>query len=274
LAGLDVLPRRTDPAAQKKQQGISFLLIDMKTPGVTVRPILTIDGHHHTNEVFLDNVRVPIANRIGEENKGWDYAKFLLGNERTGIAWVGLSKARLRSACELAESATEPESPLSSDRAFRRRCLQLEIELTALEVTTLRIIDGQRRRNDGAPDPASSILKLLEMMIVMETLRRGLVLEPYLATVVLSGATIRDGARDGRAASSCSHSLRAANESWPLRTRRSARAIISHSSKREPSGGKGAGGSGAARSACCRAPAPTSLPSARAHAARRTIRGA
>ena len=84
---------RTDPAA-KKQEGISFLLIDMKTPGVTVRPIQTIDGGHEVNEVFFDDVRVPVENLVGEENKGWDYAKFLLGNERIGIARVGVSKER------------------------------------------------------------------------------------------------------------------------------------------------------------------------------------
>ena len=85
---------RTDPAA-KKQEGISFLLIDMKTPGITVRPILTIDGGHEVNEVFFDDVRVPVENLVGEENKGWDYAKFLLGNERIGIARVGVSKERI-----------------------------------------------------------------------------------------------------------------------------------------------------------------------------------
>src|SRR5207237_8977969 len=85
---------RTDPQA-KKQQGITFVLLDMKTPGITVRPIVTIDGHHETNEMFLDNVRVPIANRVHEENKGWDVAKFLLGSERSGIARVGMCKFRL-----------------------------------------------------------------------------------------------------------------------------------------------------------------------------------
>ena len=92
---------RTDPAA-KKQEGISFLLIDMKTPGITVRPIQTIDGGHEVNEVFFDDVRVPVENLVGEENKGWDYAKFLLGNERVGIARVGVSKERLRRVRELA----------------------------------------------------------------------------------------------------------------------------------------------------------------------------
>ena len=92
---------RTDPAA-KKQEGISFLLIDMKTPGITVRPIQTIDGGLEVNEVFFDDVRVPAENLVGEENKGWDYAKFLLGNERTGIARVGVSKERIRRLKELA----------------------------------------------------------------------------------------------------------------------------------------------------------------------------
>ncbi|MGH8240383.1 MAG: acyl-CoA dehydrogenase family protein, partial [Steroidobacteraceae bacterium] len=80
---------RTDPNAPKQQQGISFLLIDMKTPGITVRPIITMEGAHEVNEVWLENVKVPVENRIGEENKGWTYAKFLLGHERTNIAGVG-----------------------------------------------------------------------------------------------------------------------------------------------------------------------------------------
>jgi alkylation response protein AidB-like acyl-CoA dehydrogenase len=92
---------RTDPAA-KKQEGISFLLIDMKTKGITVRPIQTIDGGHEVNEVFFDEVKVPVENLIGEENRGWDYAKFLLSNERTGIARVGISKERIRRLQELA----------------------------------------------------------------------------------------------------------------------------------------------------------------------------
>ncbi len=86
---------RTDPAA-KKQEGISFILVDMKTPGITVRPIITIDGGREVNEVFFDNVEVPAENLVGQENKGWDYAKFLLGNEQTGIARVGASKQKWR----------------------------------------------------------------------------------------------------------------------------------------------------------------------------------
>ena len=92
---------RTDPTA-KKQMGISFIVFDMKSKGVTVRPIQTIDGGDEVNEVFFDDVEVPVENLIGEENKGWDYAKFLLGNERTGIARVGVSKERLRRIKDLA----------------------------------------------------------------------------------------------------------------------------------------------------------------------------
>ncbi len=92
---------RTDPDA-RKQSGISFLLIDMKSPGITVRPIQTIDGGVEVNEVFFDDVRVPIENLVGEENKGWNYAKFLLGNERVNIARVGVSKERIRQDRELA----------------------------------------------------------------------------------------------------------------------------------------------------------------------------
>ena len=94
---------RTNPNAAKRQEGISFLLVDMKTPGITVRPIISIDGAHHLNEVFFDDVRVPVENRVYEENRGWDVAKFLLGNERTGIARLGKSKERVRSAKEMAQ---------------------------------------------------------------------------------------------------------------------------------------------------------------------------
>ena len=92
---------RTDTTV-KKQEGISFILADMRTPGITVRPIQTIDGGHEVNEVWFDEVRVPAENLVGEVNKGWDYAKFLLGNERTGIARIGVSKARLKRLRELA----------------------------------------------------------------------------------------------------------------------------------------------------------------------------
>ncbi|HXW19267.1 MAG TPA: acyl-CoA dehydrogenase family protein, partial [Roseiarcus sp.] len=109
---------RTDAAA-KKQEGISFILVDMKSPGITVRPIQTIDGGHEVNEVFFDDVRVPLENLVGQENKGWDYAKFLLGNERTGIARIGISKARLKRIRELASLPTYGDKPIIEDQRFR-----------------------------------------------------------------------------------------------------------------------------------------------------------
>ncbi len=150
---------RTDPAA-KKQQGISFLLIDMKTPGITVRPIVTIDGSREVNEVWFDDVRVPAENLVGEENKGWDYAKFLLGNERTGIARVGVSKARVRRIKQLAALERVGDRPLLEEPHFREKLAQVEIELKALEMTQLRVVADERHRDAGRPNPASSILKL------------------------------------------------------------------------------------------------------------------
>ena len=147
---------RTDAGA-KKQLGISFLLIDLSTPGITIRPIHSIDGSSHLNEVFFDDVRVPIANLVGEENKGWDYAKFLLGNERTGIARVGKSRERLAYARRMARTVRAGGVPLSEDRAFRERAALLEAELRALEITQLRVIS---RRPDAGPDPFASILKI------------------------------------------------------------------------------------------------------------------
>ena len=130
---------RTDPQA-KKQQGISYLLMDMRTPGITVRPIITLDGHHETNEMFLEDVRVPVANRLGEENKGWDYAKYLLGHERSGIARVGVSKMRLRRARELAQRVQVGSGTLADDPRFRERAAAIEVELKALEITQMRLI--------------------------------------------------------------------------------------------------------------------------------------
>ena len=148
---------RTNPQA-KKQEGISFFLIDMKTPGVTVRPIQTIDGGHEVNEVFFDDVRAPLDLLVGEENKGWDYAKFLLANERNGIARVGISKARLDRVRQLAAMPVYGSGPKMSDPFFRAKLAGIEVELKALEMTQMRVISN--RRNDGKPDPASSVLKI------------------------------------------------------------------------------------------------------------------
>lgn len=150
---------RTDPTA-KKQRGISFLLIDMKTPGVTVRPIVTIDGRHEVNEVFFDAVRVPLDNLVGEENKGWDYAKFLLANERAGIARIGISRERLARVKRLARATPAGAGVMADDPAFRARVAAVEIELKALEITQMRVVCAQARQDHARPDPLSSVLKL------------------------------------------------------------------------------------------------------------------
>ena len=150
---------RTDKSA-KKQMGISFILIDMKTPGITVRPIQTIDGGVEVNEVWFDNVRVPVENLVGEENKGWDYAKFLLGNERTGIARVGVSKARIRRIKQLASLERVGDITMMDEPHFREKVAAVEVELKALEMTQLRVVADERNRERGKPNPASSILKL------------------------------------------------------------------------------------------------------------------
>ncbi|WP_157016985.1 pimeloyl-CoA dehydrogenase large subunit [Mesorhizobium xinjiangense] len=151
---------RTDPDA-KKQEGISFLLIDMKTPGIEVRPIVTIDGGREVNEVFFTDVKVPAENLVGQENKGWDYAKFLLGNERTNIARIGISKQRVARIRELAAKEMSGGRPLIEDERFREKLASIEIELKALELTQLRVVAADAKRgNTGKPDPASSILKI------------------------------------------------------------------------------------------------------------------
>ncbi|MGE0388463.1 MAG: acyl-CoA dehydrogenase family protein [Gammaproteobacteria bacterium] len=144
----------------KKQAGISFLLVDMKTPGITVRPLTALSGTHVFNEVFLDEVRVPVENRVGEENKGWSYAKFLLGNERAGIARVGISKERLVRAKALAGQLASGGRLLSEDPRFRERVAALEVRLMALEMTQLRLVSAHAGVEDGGNDPTASILKV------------------------------------------------------------------------------------------------------------------
>jgi len=150
---------RTDRSA-KKQAGITFLLIDLKSPGVTVQPIITLDGRHEVNSVFLDQVRVPVENRVHEENRGWEVARFLLGNERTGIARIGMSKYLLRRARRIAAEVQENGRPLAEDESFRHRCAELEVELQALEITQMRVLAAMSGAAAGKPDPRSSILKL------------------------------------------------------------------------------------------------------------------
>ncbi|KAA0070362.1 pimeloyl-CoA dehydrogenase large subunit [Tardiphaga sp. P9-11] len=150
---------RTDSDV-RKQLGISFLLIDMASKGVTVRPIQMIDGGAEINEVFFDDVLVPAENLVGEENKGWDYAKFLLGHERVNIARVGISKARIRRIRELAGNVLSGGKPLIEDPQFRQKLAATEIELKALELTQMRVVAAEGKHGKGKPDPASSILKI------------------------------------------------------------------------------------------------------------------
>ncbi|MDN6860151.1 acyl-CoA dehydrogenase family protein [Pseudomonas sp. CAN2814] len=148
---------RTDPQAQA-QRGISFLLIDMNSPGITVRPIITLDGEHEVNEVFLDNVRVPVANLLGRENEGWTCAKYLLTYERTGIARTGESKALLRRLKIIAAREQRNGRPLLEDPLFRSQVAELEIQLMANEMSNLRLLATVR--DGGVPGAESSILKI------------------------------------------------------------------------------------------------------------------
>ncbi len=148
---------RTDPDV-KQQEGISFLLIDMKSPGISVRPIITIDGEHMVNEVFIEDVEVPAENLVGEVNKGWDYAKFLLANERTGIAGIGQSKEELRNLKTIARNERKNGKPLIEDPLFQSRLAKLEIDLMGLEITNMRMLVAEQKA--GKPGPMSSILKI------------------------------------------------------------------------------------------------------------------
>ncbi|MHB9880108.1 acyl-CoA dehydrogenase family protein [Pacificimonas sp. ICDLI1SI03] len=149
---------RTDPDAAKPQQGISFLLIDMKSPGVSVRPIITLGGEHEVNEVWLDNVKVPVDQRIHNENEGWTCAKFLLAHERSGIAGVARSKRGIEKLKEMAMAELDEGQPLLHNPFFKRKVAELEIDLAALEYTELRTLAGEAAGR--GPGPESSILKI------------------------------------------------------------------------------------------------------------------
>ena len=150
---------RTDPTAEKRQEGISFLLIDMKSPGITVRPLILMDGGHEVNEVFFDDVAVPVDNLVHEENKGWTVAKYLLGHERMGSGNVGGSRRELVTLKALATSEQKNGKPLMADPRFRDKLSRVEIELDALELTSMRFLDKMRRT--GQPPGADvSMLKI------------------------------------------------------------------------------------------------------------------
>jgi pimeloyl-CoA dehydrogenase len=149
---------RTDPEAPRRQEGISFLLIDLRTPGITIRPIHTIDHEHHLNEVFFDDVRVPVANLVGEENRGWEVTKYLLGGERTGLAYVGTSRDRLDRAIELARRTRNGSGRVIDDPAIGAEIAWLDAELRGLEVTNARLLlsEAAQRENPSF----ASVLKL------------------------------------------------------------------------------------------------------------------
>jgi len=147
---------RTDPDAPKKQAGITFLLIDLKSPGVTVRPIITVDGRHEVNEVFLDEVRVPVDQRVGAENDGWTVAKYLLSNERTGIARIGMTRRLITRVRAMAHDSAAGLTAEARERALHKAAV-IEAELKALEITQLRVLSAQR---PGVADARSSILKI------------------------------------------------------------------------------------------------------------------
>jgi alkylation response protein AidB-like acyl-CoA dehydrogenase len=146
---------RTDPAA-KPQAGISFLLIDMRSPGVSVRPIITIDGSHEINDVFLEDVRVPVENLIGEENKGWTYAKFLLGNERTSMAGIGRSTRYLNRLKKIVAAELDHDDPALNE--FTKEIARVELDVLALEATELRVVAQMSRGIN--PGPAASLFKI------------------------------------------------------------------------------------------------------------------
>ncbi|MFO1200180.1 MAG: acyl-CoA dehydrogenase family protein [Burkholderiaceae bacterium] len=149
---------RTDSDAAKKQEGISFLLIDMKTPGITVRPLILMDEGHEVNEVFFDDVKVPVENLVFEENKGWTVAKYLLGHERLNTGRIGGSKLELAKLRAMAAATIVNGRPLIEDTRFADRVARVEIELMALEITNMRFLDEMRRTGNIGPEV--SMLKI------------------------------------------------------------------------------------------------------------------
>ena len=149
---------RTNTDFPKRQQGISFLLMDMKTPGISVRPLMLMDGGHEVNEVFFDDVRVPAENLVHEEDDGWTVAKYLLGYERLGTGNTGASKREVLQLKELAAQQLKNGIPLIEDPRFRDRLSRVEVELMALEITNLRFLD--QMRGGRAPGAEVSLLKI------------------------------------------------------------------------------------------------------------------
>ena len=156
---------RTDPDV-KPQKGISFILVDLDTPGIEMRPIKLIEGGYEVNEVFFTDVRVPASNLVGEENMGWTIAKFLLTHERTNIAGVGFSMQALEEVKALARTVKRGGKTLAEDPLFAARIAQVEIDLEAMKLTNLRML--YKAQKQGAPGPETSILKIKGTVIGQE----------------------------------------------------------------------------------------------------------
>ncbi len=149
---------RTNRDVARRQEGISFMLADMNTPGISVKPIITLDGEHEVNEIHFEDVKIPVENLIGEEGKGWTYGKLLLQHERTNIAGVARSDVRLKRLRAQASESIRGAVPLADDNNFMRKIAALEVELKALEYTQLRTLAAVK--SGKAPGPESSILKI------------------------------------------------------------------------------------------------------------------
>ncbi|MGR4889423.1 acyl-CoA dehydrogenase family protein [Sphingopyxis sp. LARHCG72] len=174
----------------KRQEGISFLLVDMATPGIEIRPITLLDGEQEVNEVFFTDVRVPVANLVGEENKGWTYAKFLLTYERTNIAGVGGSMAAFKQLRQIAETQRKGGLPLAEDPLFAARLARLEIELENMKTTNLRVVAAAG--HGAAPVAESSMLKIrgTEIRQEIDALARralGPYAQPFVAEALEEG---------------------------------------------------------------------------------------
>ena len=148
---------RTNTDVARRQEGISFLLIDMQTPGISITPTLTIEGSHEVNEIHFDDVKVPVENLVGEEGKGWTYGKVLLQHERTGSARVAHTKYRLTQLCAQTSRSVRGATPLARDHNFMRKIAAIEVEVKALEFTELRTLAAVA--SGKSPGPESSILK-------------------------------------------------------------------------------------------------------------------
>jgi len=198
---------RTDRDA-KKQEGISFLLIDMNTPGVEIRPIITLEGEHEVNEVFFTDVKVPVENLVGQENKGWTCAKYLLTYERTNIAGVGFSVAGMEKLKALASRVKHKGKPLSEDPMFAARMARVEIDLENMKTTNLRVIAAVA--GGGVPGAESSMLKIRGTEIRQEILslaRRamGPYALPFIEEALSEGYTGEAFGPDGAASAAAAY---------------------------------------------------------------------